>query len=48
MEGLGIEGRLDLEGVLLTHVSQLIVYWTDYRLEGGREVFRRVLWFPLR
>ena len=25
LEGLGIEGRLGLEGLLLTHVSQLIV-----------------------
>ena len=47
LEGLGTTGRLGLEGILLTHVSQLIVQWIDYRLKGGREVFWRVLWFPL-
>ena len=48
LEGLGTTGRLGLEGLLLTHVSQLIVQWIDFRLEGGGEVFRRVLRFPLR
>ena len=47
MEGLGTEGKLGFEGLLLTHVSQLIVYWIDYYLEGGEEVFRRVLRFLL-
>ena len=41
-------GRLGLEGLLLTHISQLIVWWIDYRLEGGGEVFCRVLQFLLR
>ena len=48
LEGLGTEGRLGLEGLMLTHVSQLIVWWIDYRLDGGGEVFRRILRFPLR
>ena len=47
-EGLVIEGRLCLEGLLFTHVSQLIFQWIDYHLEGGGEVFRRVLRFPLQ
>ena len=33
-------GRLGLKGLLLTHVSQLIVQWIDYRLEGGGKVLR--------
>ena len=45
LKDLGTSGRLGLEGLLLTHVSQLIVQWIDYSLEGGREVFRRVLRF---
>ena len=48
LEGLGTDGRLGLEGLMLTHVSQLIVWWIDYHLEGGGEVFCRVLRFPLR
>ena len=40
LEGLGIAGRLGLESLLLTHVSQLIIQWIDYRLEGSRDVFR--------
>ena len=48
LEGLGTAVKLGLEGLLLTHVSQLIVQWIDYCLEGGGEVFRRVLRFPLR
>ena len=38
LEGLGRSGRLGLEGLLLTHVSELIVQWIDYCLEGGGEV----------
>ena len=34
LEVIGTSGRLGLEGLLLTHVSQLIVQWIDYRLEG--------------
>ena len=48
LEGLGTAGRLDLEGLLLTHVSQLTVQWINYRLEGSKEVFHRVLRFPLQ
>ena len=47
LKGLGIAGRLRLEGLLLTHISQLIVQWIDYHLEGGKEGFRRVLRFSL-
>ena len=36
------------DGLLLTHVSQLIVQQIDFHLEGGREVFRRALQFSLR
>ena len=45
MEGLGTAGRLGFEGLLLTHVSQLIVKWIDYRLEGGGEVFAEFFGF---
>ena len=48
LEGLGTSGRLGLEDLLLTHVSQLIIQWINYRLEGDGEVFRRVLRFSLR
>ena len=39
LEGLGIAGKLCLEGLLLTHVSQLIVQWIDYHLERAAERF---------
>ena len=48
LEGLGTAGRLGLKGLLLTYVSQLIVQWIEYCLEGGGEVFRRIFRFPLR
>ena len=39
LEGLGIKGRLGLEGLLLTLVSQLIVQWIDFHLEGRERFF---------
>ena len=37
LKGLGTEDRLGLEGLLLTHVSQLIVQWIDFCFEGDGE-----------
>ena len=48
LEGLGILGRLGLKGLLLFMYLNFILYWIDYRLEGGREVLRRELWFLFR
>ena len=48
LKGLSTMGRLGLEGLLLTHVSQLNVQWIDYHLEGGEEVLHRGLRSPLR
>ena len=47
LKGLNASGRLGLEGLLLTHVSQLIVQWSNYQLEDGGKVLCRVLQFPL-
>ena len=41
------QGRLDLEGFLLFMYSNLFSTGSIYRLEGGKEFFRRVLRFPL-
>ena len=45
MEGLGASGRLGLEGLLLTHVSQLIVLWINYRLEVAERFFAEFFGF---
>ena len=47
LEGLGTLGRLGLEGSLLFVYPNLLSSGSIYRLEGGGEVFRRGLWFPL-
>ena len=48
LEGLGTLGRLGLKGLLLFVYPNLLSSRSIYRLEGCGEVFRRVLWFPLR
>ena len=48
LEGLGILGKLGLEDLLLFAYFNLLSSRSIYRLEGGEEVFRRVLRFPLR
>ena len=48
LEGLSIWGRLGLEGLLLFVYSNSFFSGSIYRLKGSREVFRRILWFPLR
>ena len=48
LKGLGTLGRLGLEGLLLFVYPNLLSSGSIYRLEGGGEVFRRVLRFPLR
>ena len=48
LEGLGTLGRLDLEGLLLFMYPNFILQWIIDRFEGGEEVLRRGLWFPLR
>ena len=48
LEGLGALGRLGLEGLLLFVYPNLLCNGSIYHLEGGGEVFRRVLRFPLR
>ena len=48
MEGLGTLDRLGLEGLLLFMYPNLLSSESIYRLGGGREIFRRVLQFPLR
>ena len=47
LEGLSTLGRLGLEGLLLFVYPNLLSSGLIYRLEGGREVFHRVLQFPL-
>ena len=47
LEGLGALGRLGLEGFLLFVYPNLLSSGLIYCLEGGGEVFRRVLCFPL-
>ena len=44
--GLSALGRLGLEGLLLFVYPNLLFSGSIYRLEGGREIFRRVLRFP--
>ena len=48
LEGSSIWGRLGLEGLLLFVDSNLFSSGLIYSLEGGGEVFRRVLQFPLQ
>ena len=48
LEGLGTLSRLGLEGLLLFMYPNFILKWIIYRLEGGGEVLRQGLWFPLR
>ena len=47
MEGSSTYGRLGLEGLLLFVYSNLFSSGSIYHLEGGGEVFYRVLRFPL-
>ena len=48
LEGLGTLGRIGLEGLLLFMYPNFILWWIIYRLEGGGEVLRQGLQFPLR
>ena len=48
LDGLGTSGRLGLEGLLLFMYPNYIFYWIINYLEGGGEVLRRGLRFPLR
>ena len=48
LEGLGALGRLGLEGLLLFMYPNYVLLWIIDRLEGGGEVFRRGLQFPLQ
>ena len=48
LEGLGALGKLGLEGLLLSMYPNYIFKWIVYRLEGGEEVLRQGLRFPLR
>ena len=48
LEGLDTLGRLGLKGLLLFVYPNLLSSGSIYRLEGGGEVFRRVLQFPLQ
>ena len=48
LEGSSTWGRLGLEGLLLFVYSNLFSSGLIYCLEGGGEVFCRVLRFPLR
>ena len=48
LEGLGALGRLGLEGLLLFVYPNFILNGSFYHLEGGREVFHRVLRFPFQ
>ena len=41
LEGLGILGRLGLEGLLIFMYPNFILYWIIDCLEGGEEVLRR-------
>ena len=47
LEGLGALGRLGLEGLLLFVYPNLFSSGSIYHLEGGGDIFRRVLQFPL-
>ena len=47
LEGLSTWGRLGLEVLLLFVYFKLFSSRSIYRLEGGGEVFRQVLRFPL-
>ena len=48
LEGSNTLGRLGLEGLLLFVYSNFILQWINFDLEGRREIFCRVLRFPLR
>ena len=48
LEGLGALGRLGLEGLLLFMYPTLFSSGSFYHLEGGEEIFCRVLQFPLQ
>ena len=48
LEGLSTWGRLGLKGLLLFMYSKFFSSRLIYRLEGGGEVFHRVLQFPLQ
>ena len=47
LEGLGTLGRLGLEGLLQFMYPNFILQWIIDRLEGGEEVLRQGLRFPL-
>ena len=48
LEGLDTMGRLGLESLLLFMYPNFIFYWIIDHLEGGGEVLRRGLRFPLQ
>ena len=48
LEGSSIWSRLGLEGLLLFMYSDLFSSRSIYHLEGNKEVFHRVLRFPLQ
>ena len=48
LEGLGTLGRLGLEGLLPFMYPNFILEWIIDHLEGGEEVLRLALQFPLR
>ena len=48
LEGLGVLGRLGLEGLLLFMYPNFILQWIIDHLEGGGEVLCRGLQFPFR
>ena len=48
LKGSSTLGKLGLEGLLLFVYLNLLSSGSIYRLKGGKEVFRRVLRFPLR
>ena len=48
LDGLGALGRLGLEGLLLFMYPNFILNGSFYCLQGDGEIFRQVLWFPLR
>ena len=48
LEGSSTCGRLGLEIFLLFVYFNFIFQWIDFDLEGHREVFHRVLQFPLQ
>ena len=48
LEGLGASGKLGLDGLSLFMYPNWFFNGSFYHLEGGKEVFRRILWFSLQ